>query len=250
MNAPVQPSLMLHRGARLVDFLELDAMPLPEALGPRHQPFAYGEYVTQVKDCMSNYGLEVVSEQYALSPDNNKMFGIMQLQSTNTTYAPIVGLRGSHDQSLSRGLAVGSKVFCCDNLAFSGDQVIQTKQTKFIARRLPRLIDKSVGNLPALFTLQDDFYQLLQRTDLTDFQADRLITEVVRREIVPSSKSRELIREWDAPSFDHGDKTLWRMLNSITQVLKPDEKTTASGYAMLKSRTIKAMNLFEEALTA
>nr|MBS0019438.1 hypothetical protein [Gammaproteobacteria bacterium] len=49
----------------------------------------------------------------------------------------MVGLRGSYDQTLPRGLAVGSRVFVCDNLAFSGEVTIKTKQTTFIGQRLP-----------------------------------------------------------------------------------------------------------------
>lgn len=42
-------------------------------------------------------------------------------------YTDMLGLKNSHDKSLPIGIAFGSRVFDCDNLAFSADHVIRRK---------------------------------------------------------------------------------------------------------------------------
>jgi len=53
----------------------------------------------------------------------------MSLRSPYGDYTDAVGLRNSHDKSFPIGIAFGSRVFVCDNLAFIGDQVIRRKHT-------------------------------------------------------------------------------------------------------------------------
>jgi glycerol-3-phosphate responsive antiterminator len=60
----------------------------------------------------------------------------------------MVGIRGSYDQSMSRMLGVGSRVFVCDNMAFSTEVSIATKQTTNIGSRLPGLMRAAVAQIP------------------------------------------------------------------------------------------------------
>jgi hypothetical protein len=62
-----------------------------------------------------------------------------------------VGIRNSHDKTFPAGLVAGTKVFCCDNLAFSGEVQISRKHTRFAERDLTHLTARAVGQDWALF---------------------------------------------------------------------------------------------------
>jgi hypothetical protein len=61
----------------------------------------------------------------------------MTLRSPYDDYTDTVGLRNSHDKSFPIGIAFGSRVFVCDNLAFHGEHVIRRKHTVKAKRELP-----------------------------------------------------------------------------------------------------------------
>lgn len=250
-------SLILHCGASYISREDLAQLPTPQPLGPRHQPYAFHDFIDLIQNTLSELTtLTVTEEAYGITPDHSRFFGLMQLKSTSSDYAAVVGLRGSHDCSLGRGMALGSKVMVCDNLAFSGDYTFNTKQTLRMADRLPALVATAVAQLPAQIEHQDAAFERFKARALTPLQADALITEVLRRDIVPSTRAAQLIREWDTPSHpehaEHGF-TPWRLHNAVTEVLKPAppadpaQPARASNVPLLQARTMRLFRLLDEA---
>jgi hypothetical protein len=135
----------------------------------------------------------------------------------------LVGLRGSHDQSIARGLVAGQEVIVCSNLCFSGEINLSTRQTTHIERRLPGMILNAVQNLRGVFEVQDRRNQTYKDTALKPRWADAAITEMVRRRIINPSHVGKVIKEWDEPSFEehnlYGD-SVWKLFNGVTQTLK------------------------------
>ena len=142
----------------------------------------------------------------------------------------MIGLRGSHDQSLPRRLAAGSRVFVCDNLSFSGEAVIQTKQTLRIADRLPGLMPvrrcavlNAVKTLPGMFEVQDARFTAYKETTMKPRWGDAAIVELVRRSVINPSHVGQVMKAWDEPSYEeHAEAgfTLWRLHNAVTAALK------------------------------
>jgi hypothetical protein len=62
----------------------------------------------------------VVQEEYAVSPDGMKMFGVLDLETQMEGCRFSIGIRNSHDKSIRLGLTAGLRVFDCSNMAFSG----------------------------------------------------------------------------------------------------------------------------------
>jgi hypothetical protein len=62
----------------------------------------------------------VVQEEYAVSPDGMKMFGVLDLETQMEGCRFSIGIRNSHDKSIRLGLTAGLRVFVCSNMAFSG----------------------------------------------------------------------------------------------------------------------------------
>src|SRR5882762_3254894 len=141
-------SLTLHAGANLVSYDELRAVTTPPAT-ESHLPVPHHEIVELVRYTLGFYGHEIAEESHAVTEDGMRYFGLMSLRSPYGDYADTVGLRNSNDRTFPVGIAFGSRVFVCDNLAFIGDQVIRRKHTLKAKRELPGLVTEIVQPLQA-----------------------------------------------------------------------------------------------------
>jgi hypothetical protein len=128
-------TLMLHAGATPVDYAGLRLLPVPVAT-ETHVPIAHSAVVDMVKYSLGFYGHEVLTEDYGVTPDGGRFFGVLSLRSKYGDYTDTVGLRNSHDKRFPIGISFGSRVFVCDNLAFSGDHVIKRRHTANAKRDL------------------------------------------------------------------------------------------------------------------
>jgi hypothetical protein len=116
----VSSTLVAHCGAHKVTRDELMEIPVPE--GTRtHQPLSHYEIVEVLEEALSFRYLKIVRDEYAVSQDGMKMFGVMDLNSEFSGGRFSIGLRNSNDKSMRLALTAGIRVFVCDNMAFSGD---------------------------------------------------------------------------------------------------------------------------------
>lgn len=112
--------LVAHCGARKIAREELRELPVPEATRT-HQPLSHHEIVETLEEALSYRHLQVVRDEYAVSADGMRMFGVMDLNAEFTRGRFSIGLRNSNDKSMRLALTAGFRVFVCDNMAFSGD---------------------------------------------------------------------------------------------------------------------------------
>ena len=129
----------------------------------------------------------------------------------------MVGLRNSHDKKFPVGVSFGT--FVCDNLAFSGDHVIKRKHTLNLKRDLPGLIGEIVEPLAIQREGQKRQFDRYQATALSDRAADHFILSLYRQGIFGIQTVPDVLREWDTPSHDWGDKTVFRLFNAATFAL-------------------------------
>src|SRR6516225_3516853 len=86
-----------------------------------HKPIPHIGVVEKLIEALSFRQIGVVREEYAVSYDGMKMFGVMDLSSGFDGCRFAIGLRNSHDKSFRLSCTVGLRVFVCENLAFHGD---------------------------------------------------------------------------------------------------------------------------------
>lgn len=251
-------NLMLHCGAEAIERAELaNVMPMAEHFGgARHNPVPYIDYVDQVADAIMSNGYAIHNEKFGVDQDGGKFFGLMEiapaiegeyLPANESEYGLMVGLRGSYNQSLARGLAVGSRVFVCDNLAFSGEVTFKTRQTTNINDRLPALIGGAVGQLLDLSHLQDRRFDAYKNRELKPRWGDAAIIECVRRGVVNPSQVGRVIEEWDTPCHDEhaaDGYNAWRFHNAVTEAIKP--KNGRAAVLQNQDRTIKLTSFLDE----
>lgn len=236
-------TLMLHSGAKPVTYEELRAVPVP-APTESHVPVAHHEIVEQMRYALGFHQHEVVEEHHATNQDGAQYFGVLCLRSPYGEYIDMLGLRNSHNKTLPIGIAFGSRVFVCDNLAFSADHVIRRKHTVKARRELPALLADIIAPLKAQRIAQNQKLLTYQGTPLNDAQADHAILDMYRKDIIGVQRIADVMEQWERPAHDWGDKTVWRLFNAATFALagkvaeKPDLTKQLHGILDLTCETV------------
>ena len=86
-----------------------------------HKPIPHIAVVEKLIEALGFRQIGVVREEYAVSSDGMRMFGVMDLSSGFDGCRFAIGLRNSHDKSFRLSCTVGLRVFVCENLAFHGE---------------------------------------------------------------------------------------------------------------------------------
>lgn len=208
----------------------------PPPMGPLHNPYPFSTYVDDVHAVLDMNGIAVAREEYAVTKDDNRLFGLMQLEPREGEYISadewsyLLALRGSHDQTMARGLALGTRVIVCSNLCFNGDlATLTTKQTTHIADRIYRMLHQALDQLPEQIAAQAERFERYKNHALTSQAGDSGLVEVYMRGGLSASQLGRAIQEWREPSYDdhaaHG-WTAWRFLQACTQACKPTGSRT------------------------
>ena len=91
-----QSQLIAHCGSSKITREELKVIPTPEA-SATHQPLPHHEIVEALVESLSYRQISVVREEYAVSDDGMKMFGVLDLETTFDGCRFSVGVRNSND---------------------------------------------------------------------------------------------------------------------------------------------------------
>src|SRR5580704_14767565 len=113
-------TLIAHCGTEKIGREELALVAVPPGTAT-HKVIPHHEVIEALVDTLSLRHIAPVREEYAVSKDGMKMFGIMELETTFQGCRFAIGIRNAHDKSMRLGLTVGYRVLVCDNMAFSGD---------------------------------------------------------------------------------------------------------------------------------
>ena len=220
-------NLMLHCGADAISREALYALPEPTPMGPRHRPIHHADFIEAVEGELILAGYDIKETAMGVTGDGARLFGVMDVQHARLPSfdggAYSIGFRGSHDQTISRGLAAGSHIFVCDNMAFNGEVVMNTKQTTEILSRLPTMIREMIEKLDGAFRHQVVQLDAYRTNQISHREADAAILEMGRQGVVNWGELGKVVQEWDAPSHEEhteGGHNVWRLFNAATETLK------------------------------
>ena len=121
-----QGILLAHCGANKLTREELKLVPSPEGTDT-YQPVPHHEIATTLLEALTFRHIAVARDEYAVSEDGMKMFGLLDLETTFEGCRFLIGVRNSNDKSMRLAMTVGHRVFVCDNMSFSGDFTLVTK---------------------------------------------------------------------------------------------------------------------------
>ena len=211
--------------------LALVPTPLPTET---HRPIPHHEVVQALIETLGFRHIGVVQDEYAVSPDGMKMFGVLDLETEIQGCRFAIGIRNSHDKTMRLALTCGYRVFVCSNMAFSGDfQPLLAKHSKSFS-----LVDAvSVG----MDRMQRNFGPMRQQVEA--WRAQQLSTStaklIIYRAFVeddleaPKHLARRVHDLYFNPAYEEFQpRTMWSLSNAFTSAFKeldpiPQFKATA-----------------------
>lgn len=214
--------LLAHCGTHKVSRDDLRHLPLPE--GTRtHQPVSHFAVVEALVDSLAFRQISVVRDEYAVSPDGLRMFGVLDLDAgCGSGCGFSIGIRNSNDKRMRLALTAGYRVFVCDNMAFQGDF---TPVLYKHSRRLELLevisigVDRIQRNLAPLRRRIADWHA----REVGDAEAKLIIYRAFVEEGLPVPKHlmREVHRQYFEPAHEEFvPRTLWSLSNAFTSAFK------------------------------
>jgi len=221
---------------------ELAQIAVPEATRT-HRPVPHHEIVEALVETLSFRHIGVVNEEYAVSTDGMKMFGVLDLETQMDGCRFAIGLRNSHDKSFRLSLTVGVRVFVCSNMAFSGDFTpVLAKHSKSFS--LIDCISVGVDRIQRNFEPMRKQVVAWQRSELTDVTAKVVIYEafVEGRLEAPKHLARTVHDLYFEPKYEEfRPRTIWSLSNAFTSAFKeldpiPQFKATARLGEFLEQR--------------
>ncbi len=128
--------LIAHKGAHAIDREGLALLPTPPPQGPKHVPVPHIELVDLITAEAQRLGLRIGKERFAVgrSKDEGRypgtaLFGVMDFRAPEgASRSRSIAFRASNWRELGIRLVAGQRVFCCDNMALSGDEVVLSRR--------------------------------------------------------------------------------------------------------------------------
>jgi hypothetical protein len=218
--------LIAHRGAEIVTREQLVNYPTPPATDT-FKPVGHAELVATLTQVMQDRGLYIVREQFAVQ--SQKLFGTFDLEwQKMEEFGAAVGFRHANDKSMPIQIAVGARVFVCDNMSFLGELIHTRKHTA--------KLDLGVELDSAMYRYIQGYRKLLdditvqKETIMEDRKAKTLIYDIFRQKIVPMRLFHPVVYSWEDSSKQHAP-TGWLLHNCFTshmQKLAPAPKFRAT----------------------
>jgi len=228
-----QSQLLAHCGSSKITREELKVIPTPAA-SATHQPLPHFEIVGALVETLSFRQISVVREEYAVSGDGMKMFGVLDFETTFDGCRFSVGVRNSNDKSMCLALTVGYRVLVCDNMAFHGDFTpVLAKHTKHM--NLVDILSVGVDRMQRNFEPMRKQVDAWKGTRLPDDKAKLVIywAFVEGKLDAPKHLARRVHDVYFYPRVEEfAPRTLWSLSNAFTSAFKdldpiPQFRTTA-----------------------
>jgi hypothetical protein len=187
-----------------------------------HLPIPHREVVDLVLNAAGVHGLEINKEEYGVSNDGCKLFGIVRFKpagDSDLPYSRAIGLRNSHDKSMAVGLSAGASVLVCDNMCFGGEAVICRRHTK--GMDIPALVDAAMEELLEQYARMDRRIDTMRYDTITSYRAKVKLVDLATKGAINSSDIVPVMREFDNPTNEEfNNNSEWSFFNAITRVAK------------------------------
>ena len=226
--------LLAHTGSGLCTREVLALINAPEATDT-HKPIPHISLVEAVLETLAFRHINVVREEFAVSKDGMKLFGVLDLEMQFDGCRFTLGIRNANDKSMRLGLVVGFRVFVCDNMAFSGDfQPVLAKHSNHFD--LHNALAIGIDQMQRNFKPMSEQIERWCEAQITDECARSMIYRAFIEDQLDAPKhlAKEVHREYFNPELlDFARRTKWSLQNAFTGAFKlldpiPMYKATAS----------------------
>jgi hypothetical protein len=238
-----QAELLAHCGSSRITRDALKLIPTPEA-SPTHQPIPHNQIVEALVEGLSFRHISAIREEFAVSSDGMKMFGVLDLETTFDGCRFSVGIRNSNDKSMRLAVTVGYRVLVCDNMAFHGDFTpVLAKHSKHFS--LVDVLSIGIDRIQRNFEPMKKQVETWKATRISDKSAKLVIYRAfVQGELdVPKHLAQRVHALYFNPLVDEfASRTTWSLSNAFTSAFKeldpiPQFRATAKLASFLELTT-------------
>jgi hypothetical protein len=209
-----------------------------------HKPIPHIEVIQALTETLGFRHISVVRDEYAVSRDGMKMFGVMELDQGMHGARFALGVRNSHDKSFRLAVTAGYRVFVCENLAFSGDFApVLAKHSKNFS--LQNALSIGIDDMQRNFKPMVESVERWREQTLSDVSARLVIYRAfIEGELeVPRQLARSVHDLYFNPKHEEfAPRTMWSLSNAFTSSFKeldpiPQYKATGKLAGFLHAAT-------------
>jgi hypothetical protein len=216
-----QAQLLAHCGSNKISRDELMLITTPEGT-LTYQPLAHRQIIDALLEALTFRHISVVRDEYAVSQDGMKMFGVLDLETTFEGCRFSIGVRNSNDKSMRLAMTVGYRVFVCDNMAFHGDFTpVLAKHTKNFS--LVDAVSVGVDRMQRNFEPMQHQVRAWRQSQLGDADAKLMIYRAfIEGDLeAPKHLARRVHDLYFNPQVEEfASRTLWSLGNAFTSAFK------------------------------
>jgi len=229
-----------HRDSQLFTRAELSTIPDPVGT-ETFKPIPHAELVANVLDGLAFRHINVVKDEYAVSEDGMKLFGVLDLEQGFDGARYSLGIRNANDRSMRLAMTVGYRVFVCDNMSFSGDFTpVLAKHSKHFDLRDALAI--GLDRMQRNFEPMKNQVLAWKCRQLGDHEAKLIIYRAFTEGELDAPKHLDRVVHhlyFDPQYSEFQARTIWSLSNAFTSALKelepiPQFKATAKLGAFLE----------------
>lgn len=216
----MEATLMTHAGASKVKRENLSLVPTPPATDT-FKPIGHAALIDELEKSLSFRHIQIVRDEYAVTPDGMKLFGLLELDAEYEGVRFAIGLRNANDKSMRLGMVAGYRVFVCDNMALSGDfKPLLAKHTKHFD--LVESLSIGVDRIQRGFEPLREAITFKRGRQLRDEEARSLIYRTFMENRFPLKLLKTVHQEFFvAPSHaEFKQQTVWSLENAFTTAFK------------------------------
>lgn len=230
-------------GATILKREQLKNIPAPEPT-PTWKPIRHYDLITTLDNVLKKKGIEIQKEELAVQQNGAIFFGVLDLKSDMRTqeYNSSLGIRASNNKRIAIQIAVGARVFVCDNLVFTGDMIaLSRKHTSKLS------IEEELSNVMNTFSERFEHFSeevakmksiLLHQNKIKEFIFDIFI----RKNLLPIRLMKTVAGQFFEPEFEEfKEPNLWSLHNSFTYAarkLSEDRRFNFLKYFALEFRDL------------
>jgi hypothetical protein len=216
----------------------LSQLPEPQPMGRFHNPTPFADFVGEIGNSLDRHNISVGESEIVTTNENKngegqRMFGAMRIFGVGENakeFSVVLAFRSSYDQSIKKGLAIGTSVMCCSNLCFSGDLgTWHTKHTTNSALRVKDMIDSAILKLPDAGAREVVRIEKYKSVEILPRTGDTALVHLYKNKALSASQLGTAINEWHKPSHEEhklNGFSIFRLLNACTESIKPNGTTS------------------------
>jgi len=198
-------SLIAHKNTAIVPREAVLAAPAPE-FTPTWHPHSHGAVLNAVELSIAGHGMETVKQTFSMDKEGYNMFGVLELDKPYNGANLTVGVRNSVNKAFSVGVCAGSRVFVCDNLAFSAQFIALRKHTSGLdVDQLVILAQRSVGKVVEHMGLFAEWHTSLKENHFAGEGLKAIVYDLMKANAFAPSQFRKFLTAMDTECGVNGD---------------------------------------------